>query len=614
MNETKDSGNTLHELATFMYDHKGVNWHTQIVQIKDKALVGKPIKNRRPLWVDVEARDQKITKILIDNFKVSVKEAEKFLKDMKISALDSTNEKKYRMCGFDKKRDYFLYLNEIKPEHISQKEVLMEDGCMTELEYIDEISYAKGWISEFEDEVNMSKFFLGGKFYSQLLANYLMMNNNFATLRDNDDIWVYNSSTGCYTMDGIPTINEQAKDNLLIDTTILRTRETIHYIKSSTYHDRNEFDLENGEICLQNGIYNLNTNEFTEHTPDKFFTSSFPIVYNPDAKIKHITDFVMKVVSPREATSLLELFAFILMPGYPLQKIFVMYGPGGSGLSTMVKLIKRFVGDGNHTGVSHEDVAKDIFSKYNLYGKKVNLVGEMSKDAIKNTTFFKQMSGDDPVTCRTLNNAAITFQNSAKMIFTMNQVPEFPEDEPDAFYHRVVPFDFCNMIRGTEGEILKFDKIFFTEEEISGLFNTAIKLLPELLERKKFYCEDSTDEKRYQLNSAAKPLKRFIDERCELFGGHMVKKDILYNDYTVHCNADDITPMTRPDFTRVLKTYKVLDKGNIMLDGDRAQRYSGIMLASDAVLLKEGKKSNKERKIQTKVDKDFVQPPVKLPK
>lgn len=76
--------------------------------------------------------------------------------------------------------------------------------------------------------------------------------------------------------------------------------EVMNHIRRRTYTNRAEFDASQPEILnLQNGLLNVDTLQFEEHSSEHLSLVQSPISYDPKAKCPNILKFLAEVLHPR---------------------------------------------------------------------------------------------------------------------------------------------------------------------------------------------------------------------------------------------------------------------------------------------------------------------------
>lgn len=419
-------------------------------------------------------------------------------------------------------------------------------------------------------ESGTDKYYSGeGRFIPTKLSEDIQKDHIFATF--GNEIWIYHPVSGCYQPDGEPIIRKRVRDVLQEDSIEKFGNEVVYDISVCTQADRIEFDKENEFVNLHNGYVNIYTGEFFQHSPEMKFTSALPIVYDPAANCPKFDDFIKCTGVDR--TQILEAFSYCLVPGYPIHTFIMFIGDGGNGKGTALRLLNRFLGSNNTRNYTMQELTTDRYAKAGLYGKYANICGDMPAEYVKDTAIIKTLSGGDPITVRNIYEKQFDFTNRAKLIFSMNHLPQF-DDTTDSTFRRAHCIEFNNRVIGMmEG---------FNEEdlaaEIPGIFNEALKVLPELLERGEFTGKKSIEENREYMLNKADSVAAFM-RMCADEGDGKTRTQDAYTAYTKFCTENRFTRVTNAVFGKRLKSlFPEIYKIPIVNEGARDMHYVGMLL------------------------------------
>ena len=235
------------------------------------------------------------------------------------------------------------------------------------------------------------------------------------------EIYYYNG--GNYFGGGENKIKETV-DRFLDDiSSIHHKNETVDYIKHLNPVDRKDIEPPANLINFENGIYDLKSEKLIPHDPKYFFLNKIPINYNPKAVCPEIKKFFGEVLYDEYVPVMQEMFGYTFYRDYKYHKAFLLYGGGRNGKSTSINLLKKFLGPSNVTARNLNDLMENRFSKADLYGKLANVGAEISGGALKDTSDFKHLTGDDTITGERKFFGSFTFENYAKLIFNANYIP-----------------------------------------------------------------------------------------------------------------------------------------------------------------------------------------------
>ena len=431
-----------------------------------------------------------------------------------------------------------------------------------------------------EDPHDIRLYTEDGKLNAPLLAQSIIyddfeINNGFLVTKDNMEIWRYNG--GYYEPDGEEVIRSIVQEKLGEECTTHIKNEVISWVKdqSDLWVERDLFDENIHLINLQNGIYNIENDEFIEHNPSYFLSTQIPVNYDPDAKINQIEQFLQDILYIEDIPIIQELTGYFLYRDYPIQKAFMLEGDGSNGKSTLINLFTAFLGKKNISTISLQDLIYQRFARASLYRKLANLYSDLPDKAVKDTGVFKMLTGGDMIYADRKFKEPFYFRNYAKLVFSTNKIPE-AEDNTDAYFRRWIIISFPNKFEGNNCDKNILKKLT-TEEELNGFFNWAIEGLKRLLKNKEFSYSKSTELIRDEYERKSSPIAAFVKDCIEEDPEGVETKEDVYNAYKEYCKEEHMPIKTNNVFSRDLKMYvKNISEGQRRIDGKKTWR--GIKL------------------------------------
>lgn len=389
------------------------------------------------------------------------------------------------------------------------------------------------------------------------VAQVLLNNYHFLTIQDSDVIYVYQD--GIYKPNGEKIIVEAIRQVLGAKCNTYDRNELKALIHDQTLTDRKVFSSNpDKQVCLLNGVLNVNTLEFTDHSPLSYFLSRIPVNYNADVDCPRIHKFFTEIVAEEYVQQLYEIIGYCLYPGYPLHKGVMLIGSGANGKDTFLNLIKAFLGVENCTCISLQQLGLSRFSTSALPGKFANIYSDLSDVALKETGTFKMLTGESLIGAEVKFGKHFTFENKAKLLFSANKMP-IAHDDTDAYYMRWLPIKFPNTFTAhstpkADPQIL--EKLT-TSTELSGLLNRAVKALNTLLDRGQFLHDKPTSELREDIIRESDPIGAFIlDKLTEVDEpSKYITKAELHQAYIRYCIAHRLKRMSNNMFSRSIKNY-----------------------------------------------------------
>jgi putative DNA primase/helicase len=160
----------------------------------------------------------------------------------------------------------------------------------------------------------------------------------------------------------------------------------------------------------------------------------------------------------------------------------------------------------------------------------------MDAGQLLSSDLFKQITGGskDPIRAERKYEHAFSFINFAKLVFATNKLPKTCDDTT-GFYRRF--------------EIIRCDHVFTKEEydaetldhltdpeELSGFFNEVVGKLQELLERRAFTGEMSSDQVKQIWEENSVPIVDFADRFIDAHAAdQVIPKDELHEWFLKYC-------------------------------------------------------------------------------
>lgn len=464
------------------------------------------------------------------------------------------------------------------------------------LRLIDEIQE----ISEQQNKKSNGEKHDDSKLTEELAADFMAANRVY-TLRNDlkDEIWIYIG--GVYIPHGRTYIRQFCRHRLGEKYNPYFVTKVIHKVAVDSFIDEEDFFQENSadEICIQNGILNLQTRELTEFTPEKIFFNKLPVIYDSFAQCPAIEthfDAVLKNLTDKEV--LYEQFGFCLHKEYFVEKALMLLGDGRNGKGKTIELLKNFLGAENCASVPLQQLESENFARAELFKKLANLCGDLSHTALKTTGIFKQLTGRDLISADRKFLPRIHFKNYAKLVFACNELPRTGDLTP-AFWNRWVllefPYtflpkkEFDKQIADQELSASEKSKLRLADSEIiakltipselSGLLNKALDGLDKLRKKKDFSFSKSTADIKQLWLKKSDSITVFVAEKIEEgdINSDYIPKAELKLSFLRYCKAEKVRPCTDRDIKSALESnFELYEKWANLKNGDRVRSWWGL--------------------------------------
>ncbi len=315
--------------------------------------------------------------------------------------------------------------------------------------------------------------------------------NKFAELLvDRMDIVTVNEN--CYVYDdGIYRPAERRIDQETIQL-YKRSRksqraEVLDYIKILTYKEASSIKRDEYIINLLNGRLDVRTNELLEWDPKYLDFTQLPVKYDLLASCDLLDHTINKVFQgDKEVIDLFdEMVGYTLIKNARYRKGFLFYGGGSNGKSTILNLLKKFIGEDNLSTVELSKLS-DPFLTAELENKLANIGDDIDAKEIIDTGTIKKLFSGESLTVQRKYKDPFTMRNFAKMIFSCNQLPRIL-DKTQGMYSRLILVPFTAEFKSTDKDFDPFiEEKITTPEALSHLLNRALRGLNRLLSNNRF--------------------------------------------------------------------------------------------------------------------------------
>lgn len=178
------------------------------------------------------------------------------------------------------------------------------------------------------------------------------------------------------------------------------------------YLNLTEWQTNRRFLPMKNGMYDIETGDLTDYTPDSKFTWQLPYTFAKTAQIDAIATWLYEVCcGEQETINIIRAFMKLAMTGSDVQKFLEVIGPGGSGKSTLIWLIIELIGEVNHAVSDLKNLEMNRFETAGLYRKKLAVINDSSRYN-GDVSVLKALTGGDPVRLERKNK-----QQSGSFVF-----------------------------------------------------------------------------------------------------------------------------------------------------------------------------------------------------
>lgn len=315
------------------------------------------------------------------------------------------------------------------------------------------------------------------------------------------------------------------------------------------------------ELNLLNGILNIKSKKLRPHDPAFLSTVRLPVNFDPKAgppvKWQKFIEQVMPVDAVEEGL-IWAIIAWLMVPNMSLQKaLLLMSEVGGTGKSTLLKTIARFLGLSNVSNIKLQDLETNRFKAAGMMGKLMNYFADLPGGRMESSSVFKVIVGEDPLDAERKFEQPFKFIPFARQCYSTNNFPIVDDaGNTDAFFDRWLVIPFKKKFRGTDEQRNQDELIdeLCQPREFSGVLNEALKMVERVSDPVRGLPEPpSCVDARLDFEAKTSPVTSFLARRTRLESGCIVPKTDLLQAYNRDASNAGRPMMNETSFSRALK-------------------------------------------------------------
>jgi putative DNA primase/helicase len=318
-------------------------------------------------------------------------------------------------------------------------------------------------------------------FKHNVFGNELIKQYHILTV--NNQLYVYDD--GFYQQDD--RIIERKMIEMFPGIKQTQRNEVLAYIRIETHKNPADIKLNPYIINLKNTRLDVRTGEKLDFDYKQTEFDRIPVVYDPEAYNSDVDHMLDKVfVNDQEIRELFEeMLGYCFIKNTRYRKGFMFVGGGHNGKSTILDMIKNFLGKRNYSSIGLDELA-DRFKIAELEHKLANIGDDINNVSLKKTGTIKKLFTGNSITVERKGERPFELEPYAKMIFSANEIPR-SYDKTEGFYSRLmfIPFDAEFSADDKDYDPNIEDKIT-TYNAMSYLLNIALKGIQRLMNKGEF--------------------------------------------------------------------------------------------------------------------------------
>ncbi|MGG3840783.1 phage/plasmid primase, P4 family [Paenibacillus thiaminolyticus] len=382
-------------------------------------------------------------------------------------------------------------------------------------------------------------FFKRGEFLHHEFAKYLKAEESI--IRVNNVLHVY--------LNGVYSDRQADIEAVMIkhlpQLSQARRRETLAYLELIA---ETAFVAPAHYVALKDGIFDLETDELMPFSPDIVIKNRIPYRYVEDAYDATVDNTLNKIACGNvELRALIEeMIGYIMLRRNELGKAFILTGSGSNGKSTLIDMIKHFLGEANYSSLALNELGQR-FKTAEVFGKLANLGDDISSQYIDDNAVFKKLVTGETVNAERKGKDPFDFNNYAKMIFSANQLPRI-NDTTDGLMRRLIIIPFNAKFSSKDDDFDPFikDKLM-TDSAMEYVLKISLDGLKRVLKNNKFTMPEVAAVELEEYERMNNPLLAFLSEE------HKIENELtrdVYLNYSSWCSSNGLRALSQIQFSR----------------------------------------------------------------
>lgn len=270
------------------------------------------------------------------------------------------------------------------------------------------------------------------------------------------------------------------------------------------------------EVACKNGVVNVDSCEVRPHRKEDYLETVIPHDYDPTAPhglwLRVLSDIWQNDKdADSKIAALQEFYGYLLLPHARYKKMLWLQGESNSGKSVIAGVARSLVGHTNTCTLDFEELS-DSAERADIVGKLLNLMTEISANAITKEGPLKAITDNEPVSINQKYIARYSYVPCAKHIFVGNNLPHIT-DQSRGVYNRILLLQ-CHRIFAEHEQDRALP--FKLQSELPGILAWAVEGAARLIAAGGTFTEigesrKTLDEYRSQNN----PVTEFLEQCME---------------------------------------------------------------------------------------------------
>ena len=387
-------------------------------------------------------------------------------------------------------------------------------------------------------------FFVKGKFLFDVFAEFIK--NRHRIILINGQLHVYH--------EGIYTPNQKAIESLMIryikNLKETQRNEVLKYLRLICPEAKETADAK--YIAFQNGVFDLETGQLLEFSPEIVLTNKLACNYNAEAYNETMDKTLNKLScnDPQIRALLEECVGYCFYRRNELGKAFMLTGDKSNGKSTFLEVINTLLGSENVSNLDINELG-ERFSTIALFGRLANIGDDISDEFMKGAAvaMFKEITTGSRIKAEQKGQPVFEFSPYVKLLFSANDIPRM-RDKTGAVLRRLVIIPFNATFSKSDPDFDPFIVYKLKEQSaLEYLASLGLKGLKRVIDSRGFTESDKVKSELKEYERENDPALAFF-ESTEADEIENESTADVYRRYTVFCSENNFNPLAATAFIK----------------------------------------------------------------
>lgn len=377
----------------------------------------------------------------------------------------------------------------------------------------------------------------------------LFLKNNCNIVKINNQLHIYRDGIYVHGYDKIEAEMIHHIPNLSRS----KRAEVLAYLELLTQDAQKISDA--NYIAFKNGLYDLDTDEFMDFTPNIIVTNKINFDYNPLAQSDLVDSVLDKLACHDDNVRMLleEAIGYCFYRRNELRTSFILIGDKSNGKSTYLDMIKTLLGTENTSSLDLKELG-DRFKTAELFGKLANIGDDIGDDFIANPAAFKKLVSGESMNVERKGQDPFDFNNYSKLLFSANNIPRI-KDKSGAVINRLVIIPFDARFSKNDSDYDPYIKYKLRQDEcMEYLIQLGIVGLKRVLSSYSFTKSDRVEKELHEYEVNNNPILIFFEETSVDEIENESTREV-YKQYQEFCISNHFQPMSNIEFSKQVKKH-----------------------------------------------------------